>query len=161
VDHLYGAVFDGSGNAFSHYGRHAYAGSFLPAGIVYLIAKMFASGHFTESLSFAIIFGIHTLVYGGLFYLVSVVMAKAIAFIDRRLVRSCLTGAFCLGMVAVTRLPLYGGGGHGPMQWHPLAKILDDFNRSYGAGTVEIVYGISVLLLCAILLLPKLKKNHH
>ena len=43
--------------------------------------------------------------------------------------------------------------GHGPIRWHPLMKLFNDFNQSYGAGTVEIVHAISVLPL------PKLKKK--
>jgi hypothetical protein len=61
--------------------------------------------------------------------------------------------------VFLTQFPVYGAGGHGPMRWYPLSKLLDDFNKSYGAGTVEIVYGAAILLLCGIGLVRKLRKN--
>jgi hypothetical protein len=106
---------------------------FFVAAIGYMIPKAFNPGHTAESLSFIVIFGIHALVYAGLYYGVSVVLAKAITLIK--------------------------GGGHGPMRWYPLSKLLGDFNKSYGTGTVEIVYGTAILLLCGIVLIRKLKKN--
>jgi hypothetical protein len=83
------------------------------------------------------------------------IFAKA----SRRLVRNCIVAVFCAGLVFMTRFPIYGGGGHGPIRWHPLSKLLGDFNKSYGAGTVEIVYGAAILLLCGTILIRKLKKN--
>ena len=133
---------------------------FFVAGIGYVIPKAFSPGNSFESLTFIVILGIHALVYAGLFYTISVLFAKAVTLIKRLLVRNCIVAAFCTGLVFMTRFPIYGGGGHGPIRWHPLSKLLGDFNKSYGAGTVEIVYGATILLLCGILLIRKLKKNH-
>ena len=107
---------------------------FFVAGIGYVIPKAFSPGHFGESLSFIVILGIHALVYAGLYYGVSVLFAKAVTLIKRRLIRNCIVGVFCIGVVFMTRFPIYGGGGHGPFRWHPLSKLLREYNKSYGAG---------------------------
>jgi hypothetical protein len=133
---------------------------FFVAGIGYVIPKAFSPGHLSESLSFIVILGIHALVYALLYYGVSVLFAKAVTLIKRRLIRNCIVVVFCTGLVFMTQFPIYGGGGHGPIRWHPLSKLLGEFNKSYGAGTVEIVYGAVILLLCGILLIRKLRKNH-
>jgi len=132
---------------------------FFVAGIDYVIPKAFSPGHTSESLAFIVILGIHALVYAGLYYGVSVLFAKAVTMIKRRFVRNCIVAAFCMGLLFMTQFPIYGGGGHGPIRWHPLSKLFGDFNKSYGAGTVEIVYGATILLLCGILLIRKLKKK--
>ena len=132
---------------------------FFVAGIGYVIPKAFSPGHTGESLSFIVILGIHALAYVGLYYLVSVLFAKITMMIKRRFVRNFIIAAFCIGLVSMTRFPIYGGGGHGPIRWHPLSKLLGDFNTSYGDGTVEIVYGATILLLCGIMLIQRLKKK--
>jgi hypothetical protein len=132
---------------------------FFVAGIAYVIPKAFSPGHFSESLSFIVILGIHVLVYAGLYYGISVLFAKVVTLIKRQLVRKGIVAVFCVGLVLMTRFPIYGGGGHGPIRWHPLSKLLGEFNQSYGAGTVEIVYGVAILLLGVGLLIQKLKKD--
>ena len=132
---------------------------FFAAGIGYVIPKAFMPGQTTESLSFIIILGLHTLVYAGLYYGVSVLIAKAISMIKMRFVRNCILVAFCLGLVVVTQFPVYGGGGHGPVRWQSLPELLGGFNKSYGTGSVEIVYGATILLMCGIILIGKFKKN--
>ena len=132
---------------------------FFVAGIAYVIPKAFSPGHLSESLSFIVILGIHALVYAGLYYVVSVLFAKAVTLIKRRLVRNCIVAVFCTGLVLITRFPIYGGGGHGPIRWQPLSSLLGDFNKSYGTGTVEIIYGAAILLLCGTMLIRKLKKS--
>ena len=132
---------------------------FFVAGIGYVIPKAFSPGHTGESLSFIVILGIHALVYAGLYYAVSVLFAKAAMLIKRRFVRNCVIAAFCIGLVFMTRFPMYGAGGHGPIRWHPLSELLGEFNKSYGEGTVEIVYGATILLLGVRFLIRKLKKD--
>jgi hypothetical protein len=133
---------------------------FFVGGIVYVIPKAFIPAHTTESLSFIVIFSIHALVYAGLYYGVSVLLAKVITRIKGRVVRNCITVAFCSGLVLVAQFPVYGSGGHGPMRWFSLSELFSDINKSYGIGTVEIVYGAAMLLLCGMVLLRKFKKNH-
>ena len=132
---------------------------FFVAGIFYVIPKAFVSAHTTESLSFIAILGIHTLVYAALYYAVSVLFAKFITMFKGRWKRNCLTAAFCLGLVILTQFPVYGSGGHGPMRWYTLAELIGDFNKSYGAGTVEMVYGVAIFLFCGIVLIRKFWKN--
>jgi hypothetical protein len=167
MDYFYRVVSDGPGDAFSRYGGHVYTGDFFccrdrlrdpqslqPRPFQRVVA--FSPGHFSESLTFIVILGIHTLVYAGLYYGVSVLFAKVVTLIKRRLIRNCIVAVFCIGLVLMTQFPIYGGGGHGPIRWHPLVKLLGDFNKSYGAGTVEIVYSAAILLFCGILLTRKL-----
>ena len=132
---------------------------FFVAGIGYVIPKAFSPGHTGESLSFIAILSTHALFYAGLYYVVSVLFAKAAMMIKRRFARNCVLAAFCIGLAFMTRFPIYGGGGHGPIRWHPLSELLGEFNKSYGDGTVEIVYGATILLLCGAILIRKFKKN--
>jgi hypothetical protein len=132
---------------------------FFVAGIGYVIPKAFSPGHGKESLWFIAILGVHVLVYAGVYYGISVLVAKAITMIKGQVARSCTLVILCLGLVSLTQFSIYGSGGHGPMRWHPLSHFLGDLNRSYGTGTVEIVYGTSIFLLCGILLFRKLKNR--
>jgi hypothetical protein len=131
---------------------------FFVAGIGYVIPKLFTSGHATESFWFIVILSIHVLVYAGIYYGLSVMVAKAITMINNRVARLCTLVALSLGLVFMTQFPIYGGGGHGPIKWLSLTEFLIDLNKSYGAGTVQIVYGTAILL-CGILLFRKPKKN--
>jgi hypothetical protein len=85
-------------------------------------------------------------------------VAKAITMIKNRVARLCILVALSLGLVFTTQFPIYGGGGEGPIKWVSLTEFLIDINKSYGAGTVPIVYGIAICL-CVILLFRKPKKN--
>lgn len=130
---------------------------FYVAGIGYVIPKIFTSGHFGESLGFIAILGVHGLIYFGLYYGVSIIVAKLISLIKGRLLRSCIVGVICLGLVFLTQFPVYGGGGHGPTYQYTLSQLFGELNKSYGTGAVQIVYGAAILLLFGILLYPKFK----
>ena len=130
---------------------------FFLAGIAHVISKLFVLGHATESLWFILFLGVHFLVYGGAYYLVSALAAKILTMIRTSLVRNCTVGVLCLGLGSLTQFSIYGGGGHGPMHWDTLWEVLKGINQSYGAGTVEIVYGVTLLLLSAFLLNLKLR----
>ena len=132
---------------------------FFLAGIVYVIPKIFVPGHASESLWFIAILGIHFLVYGGAYYLISILAAKVIIMIKGGLLRFCTLVTLCCGLVFMTRFPVYGGGGHGPIRWLSLSQFLVDLNKSYEEGIVEIVYGTIFLILCGILLFKKLRRN--
>jgi hypothetical protein len=131
---------------------------FFVAGIGYVIPKLFIFGHANESLWFIAILSIHVLVYAGIYYVISVMVARAITMIKNQVARLCTLVALSLGLVFMTQFPIYGGGGHGPIKWISLTEFLIDINKSYGAGTVQILYG-TVILLCGILLFRKPKKN--
>ncbi len=136
---------------------------FMPAvfsvvGIGYVIQKLFIHGHVKESLSFIVIFGLHALVYVGIYYGISVMVAKAITMIKNRMARLYTLVALILGLVFMTQFPIYGSGGHGPIKWIALTELLIDLNKTYGAGTAQIVYGFAILL-CGILMFFKSKKK--
>ncbi len=131
---------------------------FFVAGIGYVIPKLFRPGHANESLGSIAILGIHVLVYAGIYYGISVIVAKAITIIKNRVARLCTIMALILSLVLMTQFRIYGSGGEGPIKWVSLTEILIDMNKSYGAGTVPMVYGTAIFL-CVILLFQKPKKN--
>jgi hypothetical protein len=131
---------------------------FFVAGIGYVIPKIFKPGHANESLGFIAILSIHVLVYAVVYYGISVMVAKAITLIKNRVARLCILVALSLGLVLITQFPIYGGGGEGPIKWLSLTEFMIDINKSYGTGTVQMVYGTAILL-CVILLFRKPKKN--
>ncbi len=136
---------------------------FMPAvyfvvGIGSVISKLFKPGPANESLVFIAILGIHVLVYAGIYYGISVMVAKAITLIKNRVARLSTLLAFCLGLVLMTQFRIYGSGGESRIKWVSLTEILTDMNKSYGAGIVPIVYGTAICL-CLILLFRKPKKH--
>lgn len=132
---------------------------FFVTGIAYMIPKVFAPGHFRESLGFIVILGVHIMVYFGLYYGVSVIVAKLITLFKGRLVRNCAVATICSGLLFLTQFSIYGGGGHGPMHWYTLAGLFEELNKSYGIGAAQIVYGAVILLFLGILLFPTLNKK--
>ena len=130
---------------------------FFLAGIGYMVPKAFHSGHVGETLNFILIFGIHALVYFGLYYGISVLIAKAITIIKNLWVRNSIVAAICSGLASLTQFPIYGGGGHGPMRLYTLSGLIAETNKTYGAGTFQIVYGATIILLIGILLYPKIR----
>jgi hypothetical protein len=130
---------------------------FFVAGIGYVFPKVFTSGHFGESLGYIAILGVHALIFFGLHYGVSVIVAKLTSLIKKPLARNCIVAAICSGLVFLARFPIYGGGGHGPVYWYTLSQLFDELNKSYGTGAVQIVYGAAILLLLGILSFPKIK----
>lgn len=136
---------------------------FFVAGIGYVIPKVFSFRHFGESMAHIGILGVHALIYFGLYYGVSAIVAKVITLIKGRIIRNCIVVAIFLALMFVTQFPIYGGGGHGPMHWFTLFQLFGEINKSYGPGAVQIVYGAALILLFGILLYPKFKtiKNSH
>ena len=132
---------------------------FFVAGAGYVVPKVFTPGHTGESLGFMAILGVHVLIYFGLYYGISALVAKAITLVKGRLMRNAIVVAICLGCVFLTQFSVYGGGGHRPIRWSPLPHVLGEVNQMYGTGTVGIVYGAAILLLIGILLFPKLKSK--
>lgn len=130
---------------------------FFLAGIGYMIPKAFSPGHTGETLNFILIFGIHALIYYGLYYGISVLLAKAVALVKNLWIRNSIVAAICLGLVSLTQFPIYGGGGHGPMRLYTISGLIAETNKTYGPGTFQIVYGISIILLIGILLFPKFR----
>jgi len=134
---------------------------FFVAGMAVVIPKIFSPGHTTEPLWFMIFLGAHALIYAVVYYVVAVLCAKAVIRIKGKLARNVVLGIFFLGLLYLAQQPVYGSGGHGPMRWHTLIGLLADLNKSYGTGTVEIVYGSAILLLCVIILFQRYRANRH
>lgn len=134
---------------------------FLLAGFVYVIPKAFVPGHTGESLAFMAFLGIHLLIHAALFYGIAVLVAKAISLTSRPRVRIAAVVTVCAGLAGLTLLPVYGGGGHGPMHWVTLPNALSDLNGSYGKGTVLLVYGLALCVAGGILLVRHFRSHRN
>jgi len=130
---------------------------FILAGTVYVIPKLFAPGQAAESLSFIIILGGHGLLYAGIYYVIAVLLAKVIVRLKSFVARVSILSFLCLGLGLLAFLPVYGGGGHGPMRWRTLTQFLNEINMLYGAGAIPIVYGATLLFLGGYLLIKNRK----
>lgn len=135
---------------------------FLPAvffvgGIAYVIPKLFIPKSSGESFWFILFMGLHLLVYTGVYYGISVLLAKSITLIKAWQARVCLLAVICSSLFFLTQFRIYGGGGHGPIRWRTLYQLWTELNRSYGAGTVQIIYAMTIILLCGYLWLHNRK----
>lgn len=129
---------------------------FLIAGVLFMIFKTINNPvHLGENLSFITIFVIHILIYSGIYYLLSFILAKLICLIQFDKAKKVIVLALCLCIVGITFLPIYGGGGHGPVEWVNLPEYLKSINSSYGSATSAIVYGTVLLLIILKLALDK------
>ena len=124
---------------------------FFVGGIVYAIPKLFNPKSVGETFWFIFFMGVHLLIYAGVYYGISVLLARGIARIRGCVGRGLTMLAVCSSLIALTRFKIYGGGGHGPIRWQTLFELSADLNRSYGEGTVQIIYGATGLLLCGCL----------
>lgn len=128
---------------------------FFVAGTIVAISKMF-SGKFGEPLAFVAFLGVHLLVYMGIFYGISVGLAKGISIIRSGKARNIIVSIVALGLGALTQLPVYGGGGHGPIRWGSLSAAI---GKGYGPNPVLIVYIPAILVVVSLLVLRRHKKS--
>jgi len=105
---------------------------FFAAGIVYMIPKALVPSQTMETLTFIGFFGVHLLIYVGFYYLISVIGAKLLFLIRNPTTRNTAFAFVCFGLMIVTLLPVYGGGGHGPVRWNTLLGVFHEVNRDYG-----------------------------
>ena len=131
---------------------------FFVAGIIFMVPKAIIHSKSTETLWFIVIFGIHFLVYFGIYYLVSVIAAKLISILQSANVKKIIVATILAGLVIITQLPVYGGGGHSPIKWVTLSEFLADLNKSYGKFTVIAVYGVTALLIASFIFWRKKTK---
>lgn len=131
---------------------------FFAAGILFLIKKIIITLGSHDTIPFLVIFVIHFLIYFGIYYLISVIAAKLISKIKSASVKKVIVATILIGLVIVTQLSVYGGGGHGPMEWVTLSEFLADLNKSYGKFTVVAVYGCTAVLIGSILVLKRYRK---
>ena len=130
---------------------------FFVGGIGYVIPKLFIPKSNGESFAFILIMGIHLLVYIGIYYGISVLLAKVISPIKGWLGKISIILVLGSSLAFMTQFRIYGGGGHGPIRWRTLFELSTELNRSYGAGTVQIVYGATIIILCGFLWLGNRK----
>ncbi len=120
---------------------------FFFAGLIYMIPKLFVPGHTSETFSFMVIFGLHALIYSGIYYVVARVLATGIAKLKSNIIKICTVIMLLAGSGSVTLLLVYGGGGHGPIRWRTLAALLGELSRSYGDVNLLVVYAVSISFL--------------
>ncbi len=128
--------------------------AFWMAGIFICIGKVL-SGQGAESLVFAFYLGVHAAVYFVLHYSLAALAAMLIWRLPRTGLRLTVLGALLLGLAALPWLPLYGGGGHGPIKWMSLFEAL---GPGYGRGSIPAVWGLFVLLVLALCGAIRLKR---
>ena len=131
---------------------------FFVAGIVFMVQKALINLGSHDTLTFLVIFVIHLLIYFGIYYLISVIAAKLISIIRSANVKKIIVATILVGLVIVTQLPVYGGGGHSPIKWVTLSEFLADLNKSYGKFTVIAVYGVTALLIASFVFWRKKRK---
>jgi hypothetical protein len=132
---------------------------FFAAGIFAMIPKVAVPAHTSETLVFLAFFGVHLLVYVGLYWLLSMVLAKILFLIRSPIARNALFVLLCLGVASLGLLPIYGSGGHGPMNWETLADVFKEVNDGYGRFSVATVYGAYFLGLAAVLIHRKRRRD--
>jgi len=113
---------------------------FLLAGLLYMLKKSVVSGFGMENLTFIAFFLIHLAIFGGLYWLVALVLGKVAKLAHRGAPRILLLLALLGGLTGLTQLPIYGGGGHSPARLGPLQHLLAELERSYGSGSMLVVY---------------------
>lgn len=119
---------------------------FFPAGMVVVAGKLLTTGNIGETVSFLTILGFHILAFGGFYYGLAYLCARAITMATHWWVQTGITAGVCAGLVGMTQLPIYGGGGHGPIRWVTLFQLWQEISRDYGAWAVPIVYGAAVAI---------------
>lgn len=124
----------------------------IPTGIVYMFLKMADSGLRMESLWISLFFGLHALIFIGLYWMLAWLLARLLASRAALALRLTLAGLVAGALIRVALLPVYGGGGHGPMHLSPLPEFLGSLIRQYDLrGLVA-----ALITLAALALLPPL-----
>ena len=134
---------------------------FFVAGIIFMVPKAIIHSNSAETLWFIAIFGLHFLFYTGIYYLLATIAAKLISIIRSVNVKKIILAFIIATLVIMTQLPVYGGGGHGPIEWVTLSELLTDLNKTYGKGAVMTVYGCTVLLICSYFLIRRKGKKQN
>ncbi len=123
---------------------------FLLAGITYVLKKTVVSGLRLENLTFIGFFLAHLLVFGGLYWLLALILGKLARLLPAGVPRLLMLCALLGGLAWVTQLPIYGGGGHGPVRLGPLQFLLAELAKDYGRASLAMVYLSAAGLIAAI-----------
>ncbi len=126
---------------------------FFLAGIIGMVAK-FSSGSLGELGAFIAFFGVHLLVFGSLYYGLSVLLAKLISAVPSPAVRATIVVSLVLGLGTLILMPVYGGGGHQPVKWGTLFSLLEP---TYGPAVIPLVYVPSIAVVAVLLIRRHLK----
>lgn len=123
---------------------------FYVAGILYMIYKVTIWGNFGETFVFILFFGVHLVVYFVLFIVIASILATLTSMLTNQIARYVVVALLCCAMVVVTFFPLYGGGGHGPIEWVTLPELIGTVERDYGTGSTLAVYGGTLVAIAAL-----------
>jgi hypothetical protein len=126
---------------------------FFLAGIIAGSVKVF-SGSVGESAAFIAFFGMHLLIFGTVYYGISVLLAKAIAMISSSSTRLGVVIVLVLALGALTQLPICSAGGHQPMKWVSLSALVEP---EYGSAAIPLVYVPSIAIVAILILRRHLK----
>lgn len=132
---------------------------FLPAGLFYMIYKLVAHGWGNDVPIFIGFFLIHLAVFGSCYWLLAWLVGKLCCGIFAGLWRLVSLVVLLAGLGALTQLPIYGGGGHGPSRFGPIQFIVAELGREYGSGAIRAVYASALFLCCLPILLNYLRSR--
>jgi hypothetical protein len=94
---------------------------FLLAGVTYVLKKTVVSGFHLENLAFIGFFLAHLLVFGGLYWLLALILGKMAKLLPGATPRVVLLVALLGGLAWLTQQPIYGGGGTARPEWAPFS----------------------------------------
>lgn len=127
---------------------------FMVQAVIFLPAIFFVGGLFvslskipqqgiSEPIIFVVFLGVHLLIYFAVYYVISILTAKVISRIRSVNIRhiTVFSVLICLGIL--TLLPIYGGGGHGPIRW---GSLLFSVGKDYGTKALIIIYLPAIIL---------------
>lgn len=123
---------------------------FFAAALLFLLTKSIYPAHLMENLTFMGFVAVHLLIFGGLYYLIAMLLAKLTSVIKEPSARLLVFLGLCCAILAMAFLPLYGSGGHGPAKMGNLLFAFEEIDRSYGPMTSLLVYGGALLAIAAI-----------
>ncbi len=132
---------------------------FLPAiffvgGLFVSLSKIPQQG-ISEPLIFVVFLGAHLLVYFAVYYVISLLTAKVVIRIRSINIRhiTVFLMLICLGIL--TLLPVYGGGGHGPIRW---GSLLSAVGKDYGIKALIIIYLPALILPVMVIIFQRRKR---
>jgi len=127
---------------------------FMVQAVIFLPAIFFIGGLFvslskipqqgiSEPIIFVVFLGAHLLVYFAVYYIISILLAKAVSRIRSINLRHITVFSILICLGILTLLPIYGGGGHGPIRW---GSLLSAVGKDYGTKALIIIYLPAIIL---------------
>lgn len=139
---------------------------FMVQAVIFLPAIFFVGGLFvslskipqqgiSEPIIFVVFLGVHLLIYFTVYYVISILTAKVISRIRSVNIRHITVFSVIIGLAILTLLPIYGGGGHGPIRW---GSLLSAVGKDYGTNALIIMYLPAIILPVMVIIFQRRKR---